>query len=225
LPVGTSRDLKVGQRVLAIGNPFGLDWTLTTGIISALDRSLNAENGATIEHLVQTDAAINPGTSGGPLLDSAGRLIGITTAIYSPSGAYAGVGFAVPVDTINRIVPKLIATGRYVRPTLGIGTDENLNTAITDHLGVKGVAVLGVYPNSAAAQAELRSARRVRGGDVVIGDLITEIDGKAVTSPSNMYSILDEHEIGENVQLTILREGKKQNVDVQLQGQQSRARR
>jgi S1-C subfamily serine protease len=225
LPVGASHDLKVGQRVFAIGNPFGLDWTLTTGIVSALDRSLNAENGATIEHLVQTDAAINPGNSGGPLLDSAGRLIGITTAIYSPSGAYAGVGFAVPVDTVNRIVPKLIATGRYERPTLGIGMDENLNTAITEHLGVQGVAVLGVYPNSGAASAGLRSAQRNRGGDIVIGDLIAEIDGKAVSSPSSLYSILDEHEIGENVRLTILREGKKQTVNVQLQGQQVRSRR
>ena len=125
VPVGSSKDLKVGQRVYAIGNPFGLDWTLTTGIVSALDRSLSTDTGATIEHLVQTDAAINPGNSGGPLLDSAGRLIGITTAIYSPSGAYAGVGFAVPVDTVNRIVPKLIATGRYERPALGIGRDEN----------------------------------------------------------------------------------------------------
>lgn len=225
LPVGTSHDLKVGQRVFAIGNPFGLDWTLTTGIVSALDRSLNAENGATIEHLVQTDAAINPGNSGGPLLDSAGRLIGITTAIYSPSGAYAGVGFAVPVDTINRIVPKLIATGRYERPTLGIDADGDLNTAITQHLGVQGVAVLRVFPESGAAQAGLKPARRNRNGDVVVGDLIAAIDGKAISTPSAMLSILDEHEIGDRVQLTLLREGKKMNVEVQLQGQVNRVRR
>jgi S1-C subfamily serine protease len=222
LPVGSSHDLKVGQRVYAIGNPFGLDWTLTTGIVSALDRSLTAENGATIEHLVQTDAAINPGNSGGPLLDSAGRLIGITTAIYSPSGAYAGVGFAVPVDTVNRIVPKLIATGRYERPTLGIGMDEDINTAITRHLGVQGVAVLGVFPNTGASQAGLRAAQRNRGGDIVIGDVIVEIDGKPVTKPSLMLSILDEREIGDRVKLTLLREGKKVQVDVQLQGQQAR---
>jgi S1-C subfamily serine protease len=222
LPVGTSHDLKVGQRVYAIGNPFGLDWTLTTGIVSALDRSLTAENGATIEHLVQTDAAINPGNSGGPLLDSAGRLIGITTAIYSPSGAYAGVGFAVPVDTVNRIVPKLIATGRYERPTLGIGMDEDLNTAITQHLGVQGVAVLRVFPETGAAAAGLRPAQRNRGGDIVIGDVIVAIDGKKVTKPSTMLSLLDEREIGDRVQLTLLREGKQLQVDLQLQGQETR---
>ena len=122
------RDLKVGQKVFAIGNPFGLDWSLTTGVVSALDRSLPAEDGRTIiEHLIQTDAAINPGNSGGPLLDSSGRLIGINTAIFSPSGAYAGVGFAVPVDTVNRVVPQLIAKGKYTRPVLGIATDEQLN--------------------------------------------------------------------------------------------------
>jgi S1-C subfamily serine protease len=118
--VGTSHDLRVGQKVFAIGNPFGLDWTLTTGIVSALDRSIEGDNGSVIRHLVQTDAAINPGNSGGPLLDSAGRLIGINTAIYSPSGASAGVGFAVPVDTVNRVVPELIANGRYQPPSLGI---------------------------------------------------------------------------------------------------------
>jgi S1-C subfamily serine protease len=116
IPLGTSDDLKVGQKVLAIGNPFGLDYTLTSGIVSALDRSLET-NGVSIDHLIQTDAAINPGNSGGPLLDSAGRLIGINTAIYSPSGAYAGIGFAVPVNTVNRVVPELIARGKYIRPT------------------------------------------------------------------------------------------------------------
>ncbi|MBN0903260.1 trypsin-like peptidase domain-containing protein, partial [Pseudomonas aeruginosa] len=125
VPVGTSGALKVGQKVIAIGNPFGLDWTLTTGIVSALDRSLPGEaGGPAIDHLIQTDAAINPGNSGGPLLDSAGRLIGINTAIYSPSGASAGIGFAVPVDTVMRVVPQLIKTGKYIRPALGIEVDE-----------------------------------------------------------------------------------------------------
>jgi S1-C subfamily serine protease len=122
VPIGTSSDLKVGQKVFAIGNPFGLDYTLTSGVISALDRSLPSKGNSTIDHLIQTDAAINPGNSGGPLLDSAGRLVGINTAIFSPSGAYAGIGFAVPVDTVNKVVPELIAKGRYERPQLGIET-------------------------------------------------------------------------------------------------------
>src|SRR6185503_5297769 len=127
LPIGTSADLKVGQSVYAIGNPFGLDHTLTTGIVSALNRSIDDEQGGTIENLIQTDAAINPGNSGGPLIDSAGRLIGINTMIYSPSGAYAGVGFAVPVDMVNRVVPKLIAYGGYTRPTIGISALDQIS--------------------------------------------------------------------------------------------------
>ncbi len=139
IPVGTSADLQVGQKVFAIGNPFGLDWTLTTGIVSALDRSLNGDDGsASSSTSMQTDAAINPGNSGGPLLDSAGRLIGINTTIYSPSGASAGVGFAVPVDTVNRVVPQLIATGHYAPPSIGVETDEVLSRIIARQLGVVG---------------------------------------------------------------------------------------
>jgi len=220
VPIGNSKELKVGQRVYAIGNPFGLDWTLTTGIVSALDRSLSTDTGATIEHLVQTDAAINPGNSGGPLLDSAGRLIGITTAIYSPSGAYAGVGFAVPVDTVNRIVPKLIATGRYERPTLGIGMDEGWNQTITQHLDLEGIAVLQVAPGSGAETAGLRVAKQDRRGNVIVGDIIVEIDGKPVKTPGELLSRLDEKEIGDTVRLTIVRDGKRSNVDIKLQGAQ-----
>lgn len=156
IPIGTSHDLKVGQKVFAIGNPFGLDWTLTTGIISALDRSLASENGPAIEHLIQTDAAINPGNSGGPLLDSAGRLIGINTAIYSPSGASAGIGFAVPVDTVMRVVPQIIDKGKYIRPSLGISVDERFNDQIVQLLNIRGVVVLSVTPGSAAEKAGLR---------------------------------------------------------------------
>ncbi|HYM35508.1 MAG TPA: PDZ domain-containing protein, partial [Steroidobacteraceae bacterium] len=169
--------------------------------------------------------AINPGNSGGPLLDSAGRLIGINTLIYSPSGAYAGVGFAVPVDTVNRIVPKLISKGRYERPNPGIGMDEELNQAIMQQLGLKGVAVLSVYPNSGAAAAGLRPAQRDRRGDLLIGDIIVAVDGKTTASPSAMISLLDEHEIGDRVQLTLLRENKKVNVMVELQGAQRGLRR
>ena len=145
LPVGSSADLRVGQSVLAIGNPFGLDHTLTTGVISALNRMIDDDaSGGTIDDLIQTDAAINPGNSGGPLIDSAGRLIGINTMIYSPSGAYAGIGFAVPVDTINRVVPRLIAFGRYVRPTLGISANDDVSSQLLAGSDIKGVVVLEV---------------------------------------------------------------------------------
>jgi len=219
LPVGTSHDLKVGQKVFAIGNPFGFDWTLTTGIISALDRSLPLEeNGRTIEHLIQTDAAINPGNSGGPLLDSAGRLIGMNTAIYSPSGAWAGVGFAVPVDTINRVVPQLIAYGKYIRPTLGIAVDESINQIITKELGITGVAVLKVFPGSAAAAAGLQEIRINEAGELTTGDFITEINGKQVDSVAKLQGRLDDFRVGDRVTLTVLRLGKKKmEVSVILQ--------
>ena len=207
LPIGSSADLKVGQKVFAIGNPFGLDWSLTTGVVSALDRSLPAENGV-IEHLIQTDAAINPGNSGGPLLDSSGRLIGINTAIFSPSGAYAGVGFAVPVDTVNRVVPQLIAKGKYTRPVLGIATDEQLNQRIAKQLGVKGVAVLKIEPGSPAEAAGLRAARTAADGGVVPGDIIVAVDGKAVDNVARLVNRLDEHKVGDTIKLTVHREGK-----------------
>jgi S1-C subfamily serine protease len=217
LPIGTSADLKVGQKVFAIGNPFGLDWSLTTGIVSALDRSLPAEDGRTmIEHLIQTDAAINPGNSGGPLLDSSGRLIGINTAIFSPSGAYAGVGFAVPVDTVNRVVPQLVAKGKYTRPALGIVTDEQLNQQLAKQLGVKGVAVLKVEPGSPAEAAGLRAARPAAGGGVVPGDIIVAIDGKPVDSVARLVNRLDEHKVGDTIKLTLQREGKPAEVTATL---------
>jgi S1-C subfamily serine protease len=218
LPIGSSHDLRVGQTALAIGNPFGLDWTLTTGIVSALDRSLPSEDGRNlIEHLIQTDAAINPGNSGGPLLDSAGRLIGVNTAIFSPSGASAGVGFAVPVDTVNRVVPQLIANGKYVRPALGIQVDERLNQLVTQQLGVKGVAVLRVTPGSPAAAAGLRGARAQDNGAIVPGDIITEVDGGSVDSVARLLARLDEHRVGDVVRLTILRDGQKSDVKLTLQ--------
>jgi S1-C subfamily serine protease len=215
LPIGSSADLKVGQKVFAIGNPFGLDWSLTTGVVSALDRSLPAENGV-IEHLIQTDAAINPGNSGGPLLDSSGRLIGINTAIFSPSGAYAGVGFAVPVDTVNRVVPQLIAKGKYTRPVLGIATDEQLNQLIAREAGVKGVAVLNVEPGSAAQAAGLRAARNSPDGRIVFGDIITAIDGQPVDSVARLVNRLDEHRIGDTIKLTVHRDGKAMELTATL---------
>lgn len=207
VPIGTSHDLKVGQKVFAIGNPFGLDWTLTTGIVSALDRSLSTERGATIEHLIQTDAAINPGNSGGPLLDSAGRLIGINTAIYSPSGASAGIGFAVPVDTVMRVVPQLIKHGRYIRPALGIEVDEELNRRLLLATGTSGVVVLRVRPDSAAEKAGLRGITLSPEG-FALGDVIVTLDGQPVDSVAKLLARLDDKRIGEVVRLGVLREGK-----------------
>lgn len=217
LPIGTSADLRVGQSTFAIGNPFGLDWTLTTGIVSALDRSLPTEDGRSlIEHLVQTDAAINPGNSGGPLLDSAGRLIGVNTVIYSPSGASAGVGFAIPVDTVNRVVPQLIATGRYVRPALGIEIDEALNQLISRRLGVSGVAVLRAAPGSAAAAAGLRGVRE-RNGAIVPGDILVAVNGQEIDSVARLQSRLDDYNVGDTVTLTVLRGNRRVEVRVRLQ--------
>ncbi|QSV45393.1 S1C family serine protease [Geobacter benzoatilyticus] len=219
LPVGTSHNLKVGQKVFAIGNPFGLDWTLTTGIVSALDRSLKGESGSVIEHLIQTDAAINPGNSGGPLLDSAGRLIGINTAIYSPSGASAGVGFAVPVDTVNRVVPQLIGQGKYVRPSLGIEIDQDLNEAITEQLGVKGVAILKVRSNSPAARAGFKGITINRDRTFTPGDIIIAVQGKQVETTPKLLARLDDFKAGDTVTITILRDGKQQQRSVQLQAE------
>lgn len=216
IPIGTSHDLQVGQKVYAIGNPFGLDWTLTTGIVSALDRSLTGENGVLIQHLVQTDAAINPGNSGGPLLDSAGRLIGMNTAIYSPSGASAGVGFAVPVDTVNRVVPELIAKGHYASPSLGIQADETLSRAVARQLGVQGAAILRIRPGGPAAQAGLRAARFGRRNAIYAGDVIVGLNGKTVDSVARLLALLDDCKPGEAVQLTVWREGQKIRVAATL---------
>jgi len=215
LPLGTSHDLRVGQRVYAIGNPFGLDWTMTTGIVSALDRSLEGEDGASIEHLIQTDSAINPGNSGGPLLDSAGRLIGVTTAIYSPSGASAGIGFAVPIDTLNRVVPQLIAHGRWLRPVLGAESDEAINSLLSARLSVEGVFVLKVAPGTPAAQAGLRPGRIERGA-FIPGDVIVAVGERPVTSVARLEARLDDLNAGDRVRLQVLRDGKRIAVDVTL---------
>jgi len=208
LPLGSSRDLQVGQRVVAIGNPFGLDHTLTTGVVSALDRSLDGEDGRTVHHLIQTDAAINPGNSGGPLLDSAGRLIGVNTAIYSPSGASAGIGFAVPADTVNRVVPELIAYGQYQRPTLGVSVVDRVSAFITRQLGIKGLVVVDVAAGSSADAAGLKAARTTRDGSVVTGDVIQAIDGRPVEVAADMDKLLDTRQPGEKVTLTLWRDGR-----------------
>ena len=218
LAVGTSADLRVGQTTFAIGNPFGLDWTLTTGIVSSLDRALPTEDGRRlIDHLIQTDAAINPGNSGGPLLDSAGRLIGVNTMIYSPSGASVGVGFAVPVDTVNRVVPELVAKGTYVRPALGIELDERLNQLLSQRTGTAGVAVLRVVPGSAAERAGLRGVRQAADGGIVAGDIIVAVDGSPVDSVARLLNRLDDRKVGDRVRVTIVRDGQKTDVEVTLQ--------
>jgi S1-C subfamily serine protease len=215
LPLGSSHDLRVGQRAYAIGNPFGLDWSLSTGIVSALDRSLPNENGV-IEHLIQTDAAINPGNSGGPLLDSAGRLIGVNTAIFSPSGTSSGIGFAIPADTVNRVVPELIATGKCVPPTIGIVMDQSFTEAVSEKLGVEGVPVVKVNPRSPAAAAGLRGARIGSDGRVVPGDVILAINDLPVASVGKLLARLDDFAAGDKVKLTVLREGRELKVDVVL---------
>jgi S1-C subfamily serine protease len=217
--IGTSADLQVGQKVFAIGNPFGLDHTLTTGIVSALGRTIQSVANTPIDEAIQTDAAINPGNSGGALLDSSGRLIGVNTAIYSPSGASAGIGFAVPVDTVNRIVPQLIAHGRLIPPRLGIRMNDATSLAVTRRLGVEGVLIGEVEPGSAADEAGLRGWTR-RGGSIIPGDLIQDIDAKAVRTTNDLLGRLGNHKPGDTVSLTVWREGKTRKVSVKLQGPQ-----
>jgi len=216
LRIGQSAGLQVGQKVYAIGNPFGLDFTLTTGIVSALGRTIQSASNATIFDVIQTDAAINPGNSGGPLLDSAGRLIGVNTAIYSPSGASAGIGFAVPVDTVSRIVPELIAHGRVIRPVMGVGFDDRLSAVVTQRLGVEGVLIGQVYEGTGAAAAGLQPTAVDRRGRVIPGDVIQEIDGKTVKSTSDLLGRLGGYKPGETVTLTVWRDGKTRKAQVRL---------
>jgi S1-C subfamily serine protease len=214
LAVGSSKDLIVGQRVYAIGNPFGLDQTLTTGVVSALNREIDSVNQRTIRGVVQTDAAINPGNSGGPLLDSAGRVIGVNTAIWSPSGASAGIGFAIPVDEVNRIVPKLIRDGRMVRPAIGVATGPE---AMVGALGLpKGVPVVQVMPGSPAQKAGLHPFTRSTEGGITSGDVITAINDEAVSDIDSMLTVLERFQPGDKVMLTLWRAGKTRRQEVTL---------
>jgi S1-C subfamily serine protease len=213
IPLGTSNDLEVGQKVFAIGNPFGLDQTLTTGVISGLGRQIESLTGRPIDGVIQTDAAINPGNSGGPLLDSAGRLIGVNTAIYSPSGAYAGVGFAVPVDTVNRIVPDLVAYGKVVRPGLGVQLAERDMAA---QLGIKGALILRVTPDSAAEKAGLRPTS-IQGGRIRFGDIIVAIEGKPIESANQLMSVLEQYEVGDRINVIVARQDGTEEIPVVLQ--------
>jgi S1-C subfamily serine protease len=213
IALGRSADLQVGQKVFAIGNPFGLDQTLTTGIISGLNREIRSQSNHKIAGVIQTDAAINPGNSGGPLLDSAGRLIGVNTAIVSPSGAYAGIGFAVPVDTVRRVVAELIEHGVARRPGLGVTLVDD---ATSVRYGLTGVGVMAVHAGTAAEDAGLRSAQRTRAGELIV-DEIVGVDGVPIRTQENLLDALDAHVAGDTVKLAVRRDGRLLEVPVRLQ--------
>jgi S1-C subfamily serine protease len=213
LPLGVSQRLLVGQTVLAVGNPFGLDHSLTVGVVSALGRELRSSGGRRIYDVIQTDAAINPGNSGGPLLDSSGRLIGVNSAIYSPSGASAGIGFAIPVDVVKRLVPQLIARRRPVVPGIGIVA---LPESMVRRSQLEGVVVQEVVPGSPAAKAGLEGLRRARGGGFLLGDLIVAVNGKRVQSLDAMTYVFEQEGVGATVELTVVRRGEKRNIKVVL---------
>jgi len=217
VPMGDSDRLVVGQKVLAIGNPFGLDRTLTTGVISGLQRPLRARNNRLIEGAIQTDASINPGNSGGPLLDSHGRMIGINSQILSPSGSSAGVGFAVPVSIAKRIVPQLVQNGRVRRPKLGINTRDIASLRNQIDLPVDdGVLIYQVARGGGAATAGLRGVQQTETGDVELGDIIVGIDNDKVTNSDDLFRVLDKHQIGDTVQVQIWRDGRRMSVPVRL---------
>ena len=216
IPIGTSNDLQVGQTVFAIGNPFGLDHTLTTGIVSALGRTIRSVTRQPIENVIQTDAAINPGNSGGPLLDSAGRLIGMNTAIFSPSGTSSGIGFAVPIDTINRVVPQLIKFGMVERAALGVTMSDDLSRRFAQRLQVNGVVIVQTIPGSAAEAAGLRGMTRLNNGQIRVGDIVLSIDGKQVSSSDDMYLVLEKYKPGDTVLVRYWREGKTIDKKIML---------
>jgi S1-C subfamily serine protease len=214
LELGASEDLRPGDPAIAIGSPFGLSGTVTSGIVSALGRTIQAPNGFSISGAIQTDAAINPGNSGGPLLDSSGRLIGMNTSILSPSRVSAGIGFAVPIDTIARAVPQLIQYGREVRPTIGVGLAED---AIAQRFGLRGALILNVMPDSPAERAGLQPTRQdVNTGRISIGDVITAVNGAPVETTSELYLALEKHKAGDKVKLDVVRAGEPIKVEIEL---------
>ena len=216
MTIGRSEDLVVGQKVLAVGNPFGLDHTLTTGVVSALGREIVSPSGRAIRDVIQTDAAINPGNSGGPLLDSSGRLIGINTAIQSPTGAYAGIGFAVPVDVVRRLIPQVIEHGRAIRP--GIGADY-LNDRYARQLDLEGVIVREVQRGSPADRAGIQGIGVTRRGRYVLGDVIVAVNGKAVASVDDYLYALEAIGVDRQATLTVERGGERREVRLKLIGE------
>lgn len=213
LPIARSHDLKVGQSVFAIGNPFGLDQTLTTGIISALGREINSVIGVPIRDVIQTDAAINPGNSGGPLLDISGRLIGVNTAIVSPSGSYSGIGFSVPVDVVNWVVPDLIRYGKVQRPILGI---ELVSQQSIDQMELEGALILHVTPGSGAEKGGLRPTRQTNSGEISLGDLIVEVNDQPIKSNNDLLLTLENYKPGDRIRMKVIRNNQPANVTVTL---------
>ncbi len=211
--LGRYRNLLVGQKVLAIGSPFGFDRTLTTGVISALGREIVGVGGVTIPDMIQTDASINPGNSGGPLLDSSGQLIGMNTIIYSKSGSSAGIGFAVPISLIARIVPQIIKYGKAVSPSLGI---RRWDDEVARYLDIEGVIIRSVRRGSAAAKAGLRGTRQTRDGEILLGDIIVGIENKTVRSYDDLYNALDNHAPGDKVTVRFIRDGRRAKATVRL---------
>jgi len=209
IPVGSSHDLRVGQSVFAIGNPFGLDQTLTTGIISALGREIQSIGGRPIRDVIQTDAAINPGNSGGPLIDSNGRLIGVNTMIYSPSGASAGIGFSIPVDEVNWVVPDIIEFGEVRRPILGINLVAEQHT---QRLKMEGALILDVIPNSPAEKYGLRATEKDRRGNIILGDLITQINSEKISTNADLFLALEKYSPGDTVSVSFIRDNKPSDV-------------
>src|SRR5256714_2113083 len=217
VPLGDSDKLSVGQKVLAIGNPFGLDRTLTTGVISGLERPIRAQNNRQIEGAIQTDASINPGNSGGPLLDSHGRMIGINSQILSPSGASAGVGFAIPVSIAKRIVPELVQNGYVQRPKLGIVPRDVESLSGQVRLPVSyGTMIWQVQPGGPAANAGLRGLVQTEDGDVLMGDIIVALDGEKISNNDDLYRALDKHHVGDTVQVEVVRNERHMTVPVRL---------
>ena len=213
LPVGDSSELSVGRKVMAIGNPFGLDTTLTVGVVSALDREIQSPSNRTIRGVIQTDAAINPGNSGGPLLNSLGQLVGVNTAIFSPSGGSAGIGFAIPVNTVSEVVPQLIAFGKIMRPVLGV---ELASDRWLRRYRVDGVPIVRTYRGFPAENAGMVGARRGSRGEIILGDVIVEIEGERVANNDEFLSAMEKHRVGDTIDIVTTREGGEKRFRVEL---------
>jgi len=222
LPLGDSALLEVGRKVIAIGNPFGLDTTMTVGVVSALGREINSLTNRTIRDVVQTDAPINPGNSGGPLLNSLGQLVGVNTQIISPSGASAGIGFAIPVNTVKKVIPQLVQYGQEIRPVIGI---ENPPDAWTRQMGINGVPVMRATPSLPAERAGIIGMQQNGRGDIVLGDVIIEIDGTQIKNQDDLLNTLEQHMPGDVVKVVTDREGRRMEFNVTLAEAQNNTRR